>query len=99
MILRLKGIDSTNAPPRPIFILCLDSVRLKYCITAYCWHREFEYIFVLHLDLNSHECQCHHSLRSTTNGYSFIPDISIAPLHVHYYSEALPATALKLCRS
>ena len=26
--------------------------------------------------------------------YSFIPDISIAPLLVHYYSEALPSTAL-----
>src|SRR6218665_2732839 len=31
--------------------------------------------------------------------HSFIPDISIAPLQVHYYSEALPATALILCRS
>jgi len=29
---------------------------------------------------------------------SFIPDISIAPLQVHYYSEALPTTALILCR-
>ena len=28
---------------------------------------------------------------------SFIPDISIAPLQVHYYLEALPSTAL--CRS
>jgi len=26
--------------------------------------------------------------------HSFIPDISIAPLQVHYYSEALPTTAL-----
>jgi len=26
---------------------------------------------------------------------SFIPDISIAPLQVHYYSEAFPTTALK----
>jgi len=32
--------------------------------------------------------------------HSFIPDISIAPLQVHYYySEALPTTALILCRS
>ena len=30
---------------------------------------------------------------------SFIPDISIAPLQVHYYSEALPTTILILCRS
>jgi len=29
----------------------------------------------------------------------FILDISIALLQVHYYSEALPATALILCRS
>ena len=34
------------------------------------------------------------------NGFhSFIPDISIAPLQVHYYSEALLTTALILCRS
>ena len=26
--------------------------------------------------------------------YSFIRDISIAPLQVHYYSEALPTTAM-----
>jgi len=31
--------------------------------------------------------------------HSFIPDISIAPLQVHYYSEALQTTALILCRS
>jgi len=31
--------------------------------------------------------------------HSFIPDISIAPLQVHYYSEALPTTALILCQS
>ena len=31
--------------------------------------------------------------------HSFIPDISIAPLQVHYYSEALPTRALILCRS
>jgi len=31
--------------------------------------------------------------------HSFIPDISIAPLQVHYYSEALLTTALTLCRS
>src|SRR6218665_208777 len=30
---------------------------------------------------------------------SFIPDISIAPLQVHYYSEVLPTTALILCQS
>jgi len=30
--------------------------------------------------------------------HSFILDISIAPLQVHYYSEALPTTALILCR-
>jgi len=30
---------------------------------------------------------------------SFIPDVSIAPLQVHYYSEALPTTALILCPS
>jgi len=31
--------------------------------------------------------------------HSFIPDISIVPLQFHYYSEALPTTALILCRS
>jgi len=31
--------------------------------------------------------------------YSFIPDISIAPLKVHYYLEALQTTALILCWS
>ena len=31
--------------------------------------------------------------------HSFIPDISIVPLQVHYYSEALPITALILFRS
>jgi len=31
--------------------------------------------------------------------YSVIPDISVAPLQVRYYSEALPTTALILCWS
>ena len=31
--------------------------------------------------------------------HSFIQDISIAPLQVHYYSKALPTIALILCRS
>jgi len=31
--------------------------------------------------------------------HSLIPDISIAPLQVHDYSEALPTTALILCLS
>ena len=30
--------------------------------------------------------------------HSFIPDISIAPLQVHYYSEAISTTALILCQ-
>ena len=34
-----------------------------------------------------------------TSFHSFILDISIAPLKVHYYSEALPTTVLILCRS
>src|SRR6218665_397275 len=35
----------------------------------------------------------------TTECSSFLPDISIAPLQVHYYSEVLPTTALILCWS
>jgi len=31
--------------------------------------------------------------------HPFIPNISIAPLQVRYYSEELPTTALILCRS
>jgi len=31
--------------------------------------------------------------------HSFIPDVSIVILRVHYYSEALPTTALILCQS
>src|SRR6218665_2722654 len=31
--------------------------------------------------------------------HSFVPDISIAPLQVHYCSEVLPTTARILCRS
>jgi len=31
--------------------------------------------------------------------YSFIPDTSIAPLQVHYYSNALPTTIMILCQS
>ena len=31
--------------------------------------------------------------------HSFVQTISIAPPQVHYYSEALPTTALTLCRS
>ena len=31
--------------------------------------------------------------------HSFIPDNSLAPLHIHYYSEALLNTALIPCRS
>ena len=34
---------------------------------------------------------------SSRTFHSFIPDISIAPFQVHYYSEALPTTALILC--
>jgi len=30
---------------------------------------------------------------------SFIPDTSIAPVQVHYYSEALAKAAMILCRS
>jgi len=30
--------------------------------------------------------------------HSFTLDISIAPLQVHYYSEALPTTAATLCQ-
>jgi len=33
------------------------------------------------------------------HGHCFILDISIAPFQVHYYTEALPTTALILCRS
>src|SRR6218665_853105 len=39
-------------------------------------------------------CLCKTSLAA----HSFILDISIAPLQVHYQSEALPTTALILCR-
>jgi len=35
----------------------------------------------------------------TEEVHSFIPDIYIASLQVHYYSKALPTTALILCRS
>ena len=35
----------------------------------------------------------------TSHFQSFILDISIAPLQVHYYSEALPTTAFILCRN
>jgi len=31
--------------------------------------------------------------------HSFIPDNYVAPLQVRYYSEALPTTALIMCRS
>jgi len=37
--------------------------------------------------------------RRVAHTRSFIPDIFIAPPQVHYYSEALPITALILCRS
>jgi len=30
--------------------------------------------------------------------HSFVPYISVAPLQVHYYAEALPTTAMILCR-
>jgi len=40
-----------------------------------------------------------HNLRSIILTNSFIPDISIAPLQDSYYSEALPTTALILCRN
>jgi len=36
---------------------------------------------------------------NTNTIHSVIPDISIAPLQVIYYSEVLPTTALILCRS
>jgi len=38
----------------------------------------------------------HTSAEATVFIHSFILDISIAPLQVHYYSEALPNTALIL---
>jgi len=37
--------------------------------------------------------------RLETMNYSFLLDISIVPLQVHCYSEALPTTALILCRT
>src|SRR6218665_1502770 len=39
-----------------------------------------------------------HTKRHIFN-HSFILDISIAPLQIHYHSEALPTTALIMCRS
>jgi len=33
------------------------------------------------------------------NTHSFILDISIAPLQVHYYLEVLPTTPLIICQS
>src|SRR6218665_2613345 len=35
--------------------------------------------------------------RRSAISHSFIQDISIAPLQVHYYSEALPTTAYSYC--
>jgi len=43
--------------------------------------------------------QIRHGNLPTYHLYPFIPNISIALLQVHYYSEALPTTALVLCRS
>jgi len=40
-----------------------------------------------------------HGLHVSTFIHSFILNISIAPLQVHHYSEALPTTALIQCRS
>src|SRR6218665_853717 len=37
--------------------------------------------------------------RRASEIHSFIPKISVAPLQVPYYSEALPTTALMLCQS
>jgi len=42
---------------------------------------------------------CTHACLMGALLHSFILDISIAPLQVHYYSEALVTTALKLCWS
>src|SRR6218665_545479 len=45
------------------------------------------------------KAQFHKTHNVTLFNYSFILDISMAPLEVHYYSEALQTTALILCRS
>jgi len=47
-------------------------------------------------------CQSHLQMvnwRIQFNIHPFVPDISIAPLQVHYYTEVLPTTALILCKS
>src|SRR6218665_532315 len=55
-------------------------------ILSFCNHRTCEWLFLgRHLDCNVI--------------HSFIPAISIAPLQVHYYSEALPTTARILYQS
>jgi len=41
-----------------------------------------------------HSWSTDHSLKGIALGFSFFPDISIAPLQVHCYSEALPTTAV-----
>src|SRR6218665_2804595 len=51
--------------------------------------------YLLYLFHDHCRCETTQSLpQSVYHCHSFIPDISMAPLQVHYYSEALPATAL-----
>src|SRR6218665_310699 len=49
--------------------------------------------------LGSYAVKSHEGKTQFSDCLPFIPDISIAPLQVHYYSEELPTTALILCRS
>jgi len=58
--------------------------------------------YILEEPLNSHDCLTRTQTNNNTMHeriHSFILDISVAPLQVHYYPEALPTTALILCQT
>jgi len=76
----------------------ISSLRIGVIQTAYANGASTDYINNIAVS----SCKLRHQsvlLKSFYSIHSFIPDIHIMPLQVHYYSEALQARASILCRS
>ena len=96
MLVELLGIVSILQG-----VVCVTVV---YCLASICASISCSLMFLV--DFFSHKTALSHihtkkQVAAVLFGliHSFIRDISIVPLQVHYYSEALLTTELILCRS
>jgi len=86
-------LNITDEPQNLEQILSDCKETLKYCVKTGFYITDTFLIYMAFLTTSA--------LSVTPSVHSFISDISIAPLQVHYYSEALSTTGLigLLCRS